>query len=207
MPKFSVKFISEYKKVRNLKSRNLKKKDGFVVIMTDEGKDRLYLKKLIRLIRKNELLVQAPASMRDKALSSTEYLDFIAFGLNNDFDYTVIEDENEMKKYKMKKVFNLVEDFDSIVKALDLYLDSNNKKSSDDDLEIEIKITIEEDAPVKKNKSSKVYDVVEIYDRFVRIGWDVYDIYVDVDTKREYVFVGNFRYEIKKDIFGRKYLA
>ncbi|MFW6225674.1 MAG: hypothetical protein ACOC3V_01785 [bacterium] len=210
-----LKIISKIKKVRNLASNNCKKRKAFVVAIDDFRKDRLYIKRFNHLLKKYGLQ-QAPVSKRDKALSSAEYGDFIIFGINNNFDYTVIESEDEMNKYSSKfgrRFFCLVEDEEDIYEALDEYIDANYNVKEDDDFDVEIDITIEiENEKPKKKKERQnflkpgLYNIVKIFANYVKVGSDLYEIYVDTRTGKEYVWIDYVKYEIKKDIFGRKYL-
>jgi hypothetical protein len=194
--------LSKLSELLNPSSKNA----PFAVLITDTGESKLYIKKFKRLLTKYPGLLEASSRFRRKSLKNAEYLDLIVFGNNSSFDYIVLENELEMLKIQTRKIYQLVEDYDQVVKALEEYVEKNNiRKEEDVDIEINLNITIEE-APVKPKKVA-TYEVVDIFDTFVRVGWDIYEIYVDTYTGKELVKIGNKVFQIKKNLFGQKYLS
>jgi hypothetical protein len=47
---------------------------------------------------------------------------------------------------------------------------------------------------------------VSIFTTYVKIGYEIYDIYRTINTNSRFVFINDVRYEVCKDLFGKKYL-
>jgi hypothetical protein len=136
-----------------ISSVKMEKKNPFIIVNTDSNRG-LYLKKFVQELKKYRNLVQAPD---DVDLRDLDFGELIVFGDGQKYDYRV-----EMEYYllntlvgKNVKVFDLVDDYDSIVRRLQRYCENNNirriARQSEDVCKVKINITVtEEDAPKKK---------------------------------------------------------
>jgi hypothetical protein len=183
-------------------------KEPFLIKITDAGPAKLYIKKLIRIIRKYPELQQNPKDTIK--LSQLQLGDMVIFGESSSFDYTIIEEikgDRELMKLRKYTMYDLVKNENRIANAIERYVEKHSKRPCrcTDDVDINITITVENDAPVKKKPTS--FDVVDIFDTFVRVGYHIYDIRVDLCTGKEWVIIGGDAYQVKTNWCGKKYLA
>jgi len=180
------------------------KKKGFNILVTDEGKQKYYLKNLERELKKYPFLKQQNFFRRNVSLSSASYLDAIVFGSNNNFDYLVTNKPNNVPIDF--KIYDLVSDFSKIVEKIKTYAEANypSKFNTKKNFDIEINIEIVSAPPKKRKEKLEVY---RIHDTFVKIGYKSYDIYVDTLTGDEYIKIKGEKIFILEDKSGNKYLA
>lgn len=189
---------------------NPAKEEQFAVVITETGDVQLYTKKLKRLIKKYPWLQQNPND--NLSLNDLEYGDIILFGSSSSYDYTILEGKKAMMKIRNVKKYDVVTESGRIARALEHYVEKNSKhscwcrpsrKCNDDDVTI-VNITVT-DKP--KPRVLRTLDVADIYEGFVKIGWNIY--YVDNCrySGRQFVNIEGETYEIKTDRFGDKYFA
>ena len=199
------KFIEAFS---NLISQN--KEEQFAVVITETGDAQLYTKKLRRLIKKYPWLQQNPSD--NLSLNDLEYGDIILFGNSSSYDYTILEGTKAMMKLKNVVKYDVVNESGRIARALEHYVKKNSRRSSwfqplrksyNDDVTV-VNITI---TNKPKPRVVRSFDVADIYEGFVKIGWNIY--YVDNCrcSGRQFVNIDGEVFEIKADRFGDKYLA
>jgi hypothetical protein len=186
--------------------------DTFAVVMTDEGDAKLYIKKFKRLLKEYPFLIQNPNDRL--SLSSLEYGSIVLFGNNSSFDYTILQGNNELMKLRKNRtiLYNVVSDEVAIANALERYVEKNSvicpclrwKKAVKPEADVTVTISIEE---VPTPKKVATFDVVDIYDAFVKIGWNIYYTTTDTWTGKQYVNVDGTVFQIKTNRFGQKYLG
>lgn len=213
------------------KSSKKSKRAPFLVVNTDR-KNGKYINKLVKEIRKHHL---------DEAdfgidLSYIQPLDIIIFGdaaSSEDYDVRVTDDKDEVneldgRKFKSSKTFDLVEDWDEVIRQLEKYANNNYSYTRPRDL---ICCTVEERKQQqrrerKNKKSHTIYAIsgnvdiidtsleeewrekkVTIFCNFVKIGYNMYDIYVDL-CGNEFIFYGKRKTKlfVNTSIWGEKYL-
>jgi hypothetical protein len=185
------------------------KKPVFAVVMTDEGSEKLYIKKFRRLLKEFPFLLQNPNDRR--TLSSLSYGDIVVFGNSSSFDYTILTGNTELMKLKNVTLYDVVTEESRIADALEYYIEKNSvrpfwRTSSKKEADVTVTITIE-DTPKPKAKKVATIEVPDFYDAFVKIGWNIYYVTLDTWTGKEYINVDGTVLEIKKNIFGQKYLS
>jgi hypothetical protein len=182
------------------------KKLGFNILVTDEGKQKYYLKALLKEIKKYPFLKQQGFFSRTKTITEAGYLDVIVFGGSSNYDFTTTNLKEEIPM--SFDSFDLNSEFSEIVSRLHKYVVKNypekvKKQTKNVDIEINIEIV---SSPKKVEKKPKV-ELYRIHDTFVKVGYKSYDIYVDTLTGDEYIKLGGQKVFILEDRFGDKYLA
>ena len=202
------------------------KKYPFIVVNTDNNRG-LYVKKLESMMSKYRLIPFDGVKIRDIRTS-----DLIIFGGNVQYDYKI--EMNYVKLHalagKKFKVFDIVDDFDKIVRRLETYCKYNkvrckcfesyyDRPCCSDIIEVRL---VEEKpkkkviCPFRKTKKTLVdiydkpdisVDKVTVFDNWVKIGWNQYDIYVDLLRKEFITLEDGEKLYVKTDRFGRRYLA
>ena len=114
------------------------------------------------------------------------------------FDYELLQAAR--RKKESKKQYNLMSDFERLVKLLTSYVEEPERP------EYEIEVTIEVPKP-KKLRKVTTYDKITILERWVKIGYQMYRRHFDAYSGDEYIVVDGDVYEIKCDRYGREYLA
>jgi hypothetical protein len=123
------------------------------------------------------------------------------------------------------KVYDLVEDYDRIIRRLVTYCKNNGIKRKclyrDDDINIRVKLVTDE--PKKKcfcpcKKAEKVLvnvyrkpdlkvEKITVHANWVKIGYNQYDIFVDLLGNEFIELEDGDKLFVKEDRFGRRYLA
>jgi hypothetical protein len=116
---------------------------------------------------------------------------------NRLFDYELL---HEKCRRESKKEYNLMSDFERLVKLLTSFVEEPEEPCC------EIEVTIEVPRP-KKLRKVTTYDKITILERWVKIGFQMYRRQLDVFTGDEYIVVDGDVYNIKRDRYGREYLA
>jgi hypothetical protein len=180
----------------------------FAVVITEKGNSMLYIKKFRRLMDKFPGLIQN--SNDNLSLKELEYGDVVLFGSSSSYDYTILEGKNKTMKLKNTILYDVTSESDRIARALEHYTEKNSicpcfrkraTRRCNDDVDIFI---ITESKP--KPRIIESYDVADIYDGFVKIGWNIYYTYTGY-AGRQFVNVEGTRHQIKEDRCGNKYLA
>ena len=204
------------------------KRNPFIIVNTDNNRG-LYVRKLEQEIAKYKNL---KSQTRDK-LRDIETTNLIVFGDSPNFDYRI--DMNyftiaSLSGKKDLKVYDLVDDFDRIVRRLSTYCSNNGiKKTSYAPATRYSCVCVEEPkpapvrcplfrgqytAPAVERTLVSVYakpnvsvEKITVHSNWVKIGYNSYDIYVDL-LGNEVIFLedGEKMY-VKTDRFGRRYLT
>jgi hypothetical protein len=113
---------------------------------------------------------------------------------------------NNKKKANNNNKYFLMRDFDKLIKLLSEYCDEPCSCKRHKDNEYEVEVTVE--VP-KRKKLRKVttYDKITILERWVKIGYEMYRRQFDWKTGDEYIVVDGDVYEIRRDRYGKEYLA
>jgi len=122
------------------------KKKGLVILNTDLLGYGLYVRKLVKLAKELGLTQQA-STFRQKSIINIVAGELIVFGdcsKFDSFDYRVETDTNIVQQYDGRKfqLFDLVEDWNKIVKRLIIYAKANETSPyGGSSIEVEVKIT------------------------------------------------------------------
>lgn len=213
------------------KERKVKKVVPFVVLNSDNDYG-FYVKRLVREISKYPELREQPKILRHKALKSIETGDLIVFGDavgNIDYDYRVETNAKNLDHLDGRKfkVYDLINDFTEVLKRLRKYVEENSGEETrfecssegirrikyeerTSPVRIEIELNVQKKRPsyvspflVVREKDCN--EKVTIFDNWVKVGYNQYDIYVDL-FGREIVYIKGQKFFIATDRFGRRYL-
>lgn len=203
-------------------AKKVKKELPFVVLNSDNDYG-FYVKRLVRELQRYDLIEQ-PKVLRKKSLKNIESGDIIVFGDNLgsiDYDYRVETNARNLDHLDGRtfKAYDLINDFDKVIKRLRKYVAENSEehllvKDNDDSVSvtnIEVEVNVSAKRPkyvtpvaLLLNKVSE--EKVTIFDNWVKIGYNQYDIYVDL-FGREFIYVDGRKFQIEEDRLGRKYLT
>jgi hypothetical protein len=188
-------------------TKSISRSSKFAVIITKDGDKELYVKKFRREMKKYSWLQQNPDD--NLSLSELEYGDIVLFGSSSSYDYTILEGKKALMKLKNILKYDVVTESDRIARALEHYAEKNSvcpcwhRPSRKSDPDVIINVTVTEK---KKPFVVNTYDVVDIYDGFVKVGWNIY--YIETSRAgKQYVDIDGTTYQIKHNVFGQKYLG
>lgn len=216
-------FSANIQGIISLPNEVKEKKNPFIVINTDNDYG-LYVKQLKKELDKYKNLT----GISD--FHDIETNNLIVFGDNANFDYRI-----EMNYYTLNnlpykrdvKIFDLVDDFDKIVRRLATYCKNNGIKrkyattrSATRPIECPLFTTVEYETyvpiPVAKKVKKTLFSVykkpdvsvekITVHANWVKIGWNQYDIYVDLRGEEFIVLEDGEKLFIVTDRFGRRYL-
>jgi hypothetical protein len=214
------------------------KKNPFIIVNTDDDHG-LYVKKLEKEFAKYKGLEIADG---ETGLHGIETGNLIVFGDSRKFDYRIEMNYVTLASLTGKdvKVYDIINDYDKIVRRLATYCKNNGikrKANYRNDCLVDLKVTLIEEKPTKKvcpllnnvlGRNLKLYTpkvektLVNIYSKqkpdvtveqvtvhsdWVKIGWNQYDIYVDMLGNELITLEDGERLYVKTDRFGRRYLA
>jgi len=208
------------------------KKSPFIIVNTDCDRG-LYIKKLELEIAKYKGLKSADGETKFHGISTSE---LIVFGDNLNYDYRVDMNYLILNTLKGRdvQVFDLVDDYSKIVKKLANYCTGNGIKRKaayrEFDLNLRFNIGLAEEpkkscCPFFRSKhetpkveralvniyadetpSWKVEDVT-VHTNWVKIGYNSYDILVNLYGEEFILLEDGQKMFVKTDRFGRRYLA
>ena len=206
------------------------KKNPFIIVNTDNDRG-LYIRKLEQEIAKYKNLVSAD---NDPKFTSIETKDLIVFGDSKNFDYR-IKDMNYITLNTLMgrdvKVYDLVGDYPKIVRRLATYCKNNGIKRKaayrDEELNLRVNLVVEEPrrtgcplfrgqyvSPKVERTLVNIYskpdvsvEKVTVHSNWVKIGYNQYDIFVDLFGGEFIVLEDGQKMFVKTDRFGRRYLA
>ena len=209
------------------------KKNPFIIVNTDNDRG-LYVRKLEKELYKFKNL---KSSSGDVLFDEIETNDLIVFGDSPKYDYRVENNYLNLVSFSEKKdvkVYDLIDDFDRIVRRLATYTKNNNIKRKyayrDNEVdEVVVRIHVEEEP--KKKLSSYICPLLEgkckvkktlvnvykkpdvtvekitVHDNWVKIGWNQYDIWVDLKGREFIKLEDGEKLWVETDRFGKRYLA
>ena len=208
------------------------KKNPFVIVNTDNNRG-LYVKKLEQEIAKYKNLSSENGETKFHDIQTSN---LIVFGDSPKFDYRTEMNYITLNSLVGKdvKVFDLVDDYSSIVRRLATYCKNNGVKRlvkyRDDEDSLTIRINIREEEPKKKvicpcvfgrcaapkaektlvnvySKPDVKVEKITVHSNWVKVGYNQYDIYVDLFGSEFIVLEDGDKLFVKEDRFGRRYLA
>lgn len=179
-------------------------KKKFAIYIDEPGREKLYLKKLIELIKNDySFLKEKGRLLREKTISKAKIGDFIIFGEKGKvYDYTTVSEDTFDEYFSNYSVLSLREDFSKVKKTIGKYVQQNYDDTGvylviDDNTTLVVDDIIYKDKPTrKKNKkrNSLRLDEVRVFHEYVQVGWDNYDIYLDAHDNEFVVIDGNVYY-------------
>lgn len=207
------------------KAAKVKKEFSFVVLNSDNDYG-FYVKRFVKEINRFQQLVEQPKALRVCSLKNIKTGDLIVFGdcLGNiDYDYRVELDPRELDHLdgRSVKVYDLISDFQKIIRRLHNYVEANETKKvvykrkpkqEKEVVDIEINLNLTRRYPKSKvpyailTNHLCTEEKVTIFHNWVKVGYNQYDIFVDFNG-REYVYIDGHKFQIKEDRWGRRYLS
>jgi len=218
------------KRIVSCVNKNTNKKPAMVILNTDNDYGK-YPKALNKLL--NDLgLVERSKFFREKRLSSIETGDFIIIGEDNayeDFDFQVIEDQRtieELDGRKFRKVYDIIDDWTTIVKKLASYERYNTSRIVNRYQQVEPDLSFRrptgidvvgtaETTTVSRTKVNfaATYrpqtrnEKVTIFENWVKVGMKQYDIYVNLIGEEFIKLDTGQKLYVVADNYGRKFLV
>lgn len=191
----------------------------FIVINSDRD-NGYYITRLLKKIRKYGL--EEFAADDDVSLRTIEPEDILIFGesVEGAYDVRVSDDYTDVdgldaRRFKEKNVLDLVDDFDKVMKMVDQYEErpcrnrkGRNSSSRRTPLTFPVYAVVGDDfdvvcRPVVECWTKKK---ITIFNNWVKVGTDVYDIYVDL-FGNEFIKYKGTKLFIHTNWVGQKYLS
>lgn len=202
------------------------KKYKFAILIDEPGKEKLYLKRLITLLREDYPFLKEECRItREKQINKAKLGDLVVFGTHSRFDFTTISKSEFEEEYDHLDVYGLQQEFSKVKQQLKKYIRSRHNYTVDCDLTKYAYVYEEEEdcsdniivvktrkqKPVKKVKKSTrvktlVLDDVRVFHEYVQVGWDNFDIYLDAHGDEFIVVDGNV-YFIERNSMGKGWLT
>jgi hypothetical protein len=207
------------------------KKNPFIIVNTDNDHG-LYVKKLEKEIDKYKGLKLSDSSAD---LYDIEKNNLIVFGDSHKYDYRIEMNEITLTALTGKdvRVYDIVDDFDRIVRRLSTYCKNNGIKRKNayrDECCVNLRVNVVEEPKVICPLAARKYRVYEepkvkktlvnvyskpnvsvekitVHSNWVKIGWNQYDIFVDLFGNEFITLEDGDKLFVKEDRFGRRYLA
>lgn len=176
----------------------------FAIILDDEKKEKnvSFLKKLINSVSEKLGAKKRPTQRAFIKILEQQLSYKDAITINSDFEFGYVPRiKKAIKISSDTNKYFLMKDFDQLVKLLSEFCEEPKRKH-----EYEIEVTIERPKP-KRLKKVTVYDKITILERWVKIGYKMYRRQFDSFSGDEYIVVDGDVYDIKRDRYGREYLA
>jgi len=205
------------------------KKQKFAILVDEYGRHKPALDSL-QVILEEEMpfLKQANRVVTKKRLSAAKKGDYIIFGFSKKYDFRVVSEDQweEFSIHRRTPVVKLDEDWDEAMDLLDEYVEANYYPEEERELCCKATYVIHNDVdydnifvvkqqPKKRSSSSsrKIYvskddnlEEAQVYHTFVKVGWDVFDIWLNADGE-EYVKIDGNVYWIDRDSNGNGKLS
>jgi hypothetical protein len=198
------------------------------------GAKKKHLTKLLNLLKEEyPFLTQANRVCNTKRVAAARKDEVILFGSSNKYDFKVISSKVYEDSFENYPLFFLSEDWTQVKNRLAKFASANYPEQyfiddrpyccvpdivyvdNDRDWEDIFVVTSTSSrkkkvAPVRRTKvvsSSKLQaDKISVFHNFVKVGWDVYDIYLNEDDE-EYVKIDGNVYWIDRDSRGKGKLS
>lgn len=206
-----------------------KKKYKFAVLVDEYGKDKKYLNRLVKLLKKEfPFLKQASCCVTTKRIHKAKKGDVIIFGLRSSYDFRVVSGDywNDLRYNRHFKFAKLRRDWSKVKRFLDIYAEENYPEEYYDDgyycyvakpvtssykglrvvLSSPKKKAVRVVTKKKKSKGSLELEEVAVHHNFVRVGYDVFDIYENRQGE-EYVKIDGNTYWVDRDPYGKDKLS
>lgn len=202
----------------NSESKKTKEKEYPFVVLNTDNDYGFYVRRLVEEIKSVGELSQIPKVLRIKSLKEIKTGDLIVFGDSNgliDYDFRIETNAKRLEHLdgRKYKVYDLIKDFNKVIDRLHKYAEANFNLGSKEETEVEINVNV--NVPLDRTNYKSIVGVsypyvnkekVTIFDNWVKIGYNQYDIFVDL-FGNEMIYVDGYKFFVKEDRFGRKYLS
>ena len=208
------------------------KKYGFGIVNSEHGYSQKYLKALVAEIKRYPWLEQQAKGLRyTNSITRAVLGDGIIFGdapRNFSYDYRVVDHLTDLQ-VPGTRIYDLVKDFRKILNALKKYYNANyagvsrhaasccnplglkdifkhptyKRSSGVGQVKVNLNVNVNR-APIKKKKAN--VSKVRIFNNFVKVGFDQFDIFLTGKKHKEFVIIDNQKFWIKADVLGHRRL-
>lgn len=207
------------------------KKTKFAILIDEAGSEKLYLNRLVTLLREDYSFLKEECRLtREKQISKAKLGDIVVFGTHPRFDFTTISKGEFEEEYDHLDVFGLQAEFSKVKQQIKKYIRNRHNYKVDCDLSDFAYVYEDDDdydenfvvvrktrkvKPVKKvvvkvqkskRKAQTVLDEVRVHYKYVQVGWDNYTIYFDAHDDEFIVVDGNV-YFIERNSSGKGWLT
>jgi len=200
----------------------MKKSRKFAILVDERGKEKLYLKKLISLLREDySFLKEERCITRDKSIGKAKLSDVIIFGTHKKFDYTTVSRSEFEEDYSSLDVYGLQSEFAEVKRMIKKYIRDRKgyvldrcftKKSVcyedyyNDDYLIVVDVPKKKKTKTIKKPRNLQLEEVRVHHNYVQVGWDNFTIYEDAHGE-EFVEVDGNVYFIERNNLGEGWLT
>lgn len=210
------------------KSKKSSKKENAFVVLNSDNDYGFYIQRLAREIEKYPELREIPKVLRTRSLKKIQTGNLIVFGDasgNVDYDYRVVKDARLLDHLDGRrfKAYDIINDFGTIVKKLKEYAYNNEpatevicyvaetKKPKVKTFDVEINVQAHVKHPKYRAniailRSEVLQQKVTVFDNWVKVGYNQYDIYADM-FGNEMIYVDGNKFFVRKDRYGNGYLS
>jgi hypothetical protein len=180
----------------------------FAVIVDEQGRRKPKLNEFIDLLKEDYPRLQESRRYGAKRIGAARKGDVIIFGISSKYDYRLMSKE-EFEEYSDEhhvSTLYLSEDFELVEESLELYVRKLRKKKNNkkDDC-CNVYVYIDDDCSLyyeEQQEQEELYlDKMQVFHNFVKVGYDVYDIYLD-ESDNEFVKIDGRKYWIDRDYYG-----
>lgn len=211
------------------------KKYKFAVIVDEFGAKKKYLIKFLDLLEEEyPYLKEAARVVTTKRVSRAKRGEIIVFGFSRKYDYRLVTEDQweELSVSRRTPVVELYDEWNDAVDLLEEYAEENYPDEFDDDCrsskhkiyyvddnDIDDILVVRSSSSKKNNyrrqkssrkkqggSSSLNLSEIDVHHNHVRVGWDIYDIYLDKDDE-EFVKIDGNTYYIDRDRKGKGKLS
>lgn len=199
----------------------MKKGRKFAILVDERGKEKLYLKKLISLLREDYGFLKEECRItREKIITKAKTGDLIVFGTHKKFDYTTVSNREFREDYSSLDVYALQEEFAKVKQQLKKYIrdrkgyvidrcfDDNvvyYEESPFDFFVVDIPKKVKKPKRIKKSKDLQLEEV-RVHHNYVQVGWDNFTIYEDAHGD-EFVEIDGNVYWVERNNMGKGWLT
>ena len=205
------------------------KTQKFAILVDEYGRHKPSLDNLVMILEEDyPFLKQANRVITKKRLSAAKKGDYIIFGFSKKYDFRVVSEEqwDEFSVHRRTPVVKLDKDWDEMMDLLDEYVEANYYPEEEkhlcckstiyvyDDVDYDNIFVVQQEKKKKPsskrrglyiNKNDKLEEA-QVYHTFVKVGWDVFDIWLNGDGE-EYVKIDGNVYWIDRDSNGNGKLS
>lgn len=201
------------------------KKQKFAILVDEYGRNKPTLNALMDVLEEDyPELKQASRVVTKKRLSAAKKGDYIIFGFSKKYDFRVVSEDQweEYSVHRRTPVAKLDEEWEEVLDLLDIYVEANYYPEEDrrccesvvvyNDVDYD-NIFVVRQPKKSSSKRQKIYidkgnnlEKAKVFHTFVKVGWDVFDIWLNGDGE-EYVKIDGNVYWIDRDSNGNGKLS
>lgn len=183
----------------------------FIVVNSDRN-NGYYINRLVKQIRKNDLTEYGRYD-KGVSLSNVEPNDILIFGesRDGDFDVRITADYREIenldrRRFKENNIYDIIEDFDEVIAMLKQYEKRSTHRQKSRTFPVYVVTNFDCEVVYRPVVECWTKKKVTVFNYWVKVGTDVFDIYVDL-FGNEFIKYKGQKLFIHTNWFGEKYLS